>query len=65
MLIYDERHLSAVLERYAGHYNATGRTNPDTSDHPTTTPQSPCRPRAPVQRRKVLGGVINEYYTAA
>jgi putative transposase len=53
MLIYDERHLQTVLGTYAGHYN---------SDH---DPSAVLQPGARVQRRKVLGGVINEYYTAA
>jgi putative transposase len=65
MLVYDERHLSTVLERYAGHYNGhrphqSRQQRPPNDDTPVVVP-----PGAPVQRRKVLGGVINEYYTAA
>jgi transposase InsO family protein len=65
MLIYDEQHLRSVLCEYADHYN---RHRPHQSlqqrapDHhtPVVVP-----PDAPVQRRKILGGVINEYYRAA
>jgi putative transposase len=65
MLIYDERHLRAVLERYAGHYNGhrphqSRQQRPHDHDTPAVV-----RPGAPVQLRKVLGGVTNAYYTAA
>ena len=65
MLVYDERHLKTVLERYAGHDNGhrphqSRQQRPPNHDTPVVVP-----PGAPVQRRKVLGGVINEYYTAA
>ena len=65
MLIYDERHLRAVLGRYAGHYNGhrphqSRQQRPPDHDMPIVIP-----PGAPVQRRKLLGGVINEYYRAA
>ncbi len=65
MLVYGERHLRTVLERYAGHYNGhrphqSRQQRPPNHDTPVVVP-----PGAPVQRRKVLGGVINEYYTAA
>ena len=65
MLIYDERHLRSVLGEFAGHYNGhrphqSRQQRPPDHDTPVIVP-----PGAPVQRRKVLGGVINEYYTAA
>ena len=65
MLVYGERHLRTVLERYAGHYNGhrphqSRQQRPPNHDTPVVVP-----PGAPVQRRKILGGVINEYYTAA
>jgi len=65
MLIYDERHLRSVLGEYAGHYNghhphqSRQQRPPDQSDQ-TSVPLD-----LPAQRRKVLGGVINEYYQAA
>jgi putative transposase len=65
MLIYDERHLRTVLGRYVHHYNGhrphqSRQQRPPDHDTPIVIP-----PGAPVQRRKVLGGVINEYYRAA
>ena len=43
----------------------TARTSPASNDHPTTTTKPTCPLDLPVQRRKVLGGVISEYYRAA
>jgi putative transposase len=65
MLILDERHLRSVLGEYAGHYNRhrphqSRQQLPPDQETPTTTPLS-----LPVRRRKVLGGVISEYYQAA
>jgi transposase InsO family protein len=65
MLIYDERHLRSVLGEFTGHYNGhrphqSRQQRPPGHDTAVVVP-----PGAPVQRRKVLGGVINEYYTAA
>ena len=64
-VIYGQRHLRAVLQTYAGHYNGhrphqSRRQLPPDHDEMVVTP-----PDAPVQRRKVLGGVINKYYQAA
>ncbi len=65
MLIYGERHLRTVLGRYAGHYNGhrphqSRQQRPPDQDMQVVVPLG-----APVQRRSVLGGVINEYYRAA
>jgi hypothetical protein len=67
MLIYHERHLRSVLDEYAGHYNrhrphqSRQQRPPDQDDQANDGgPLS-----LPVQRRKVLGGIINEYYQAA
>jgi putative transposase len=65
ILIYDERHLRTVLARYSGHYNGhrphqSRQQRPPDHDEPAAVPLG-----APVQRRKVLGGVISEYYRAA
>ena len=66
MLIYGERHLLSALGEYAAHYN---RHRPHQSrqqrppDHDNTLLVVPLT--APVRRRKVLSGVINEYYRAA
>jgi putative transposase len=65
MLIYSEDHLWAVLRRYTGHYNGhrphqSRRQRPPEHDEQVVAPLS-----TPVQRRKVLGGLINEYHRAA
>jgi len=65
MLIYGERHLRSVLGEYAAHYN---RHRPHQSRHqrpPDHDGQASPPLDLPVRRRKVLGGVINEYYRAA
>ena len=65
MLIYGERHLRSVLGQYAGYYNghrphqSRQQRPPDQEGH-ASPPLD-----LPVRRRKVLGGVINEYYQAA
>ena len=53
LLIYGEAHLRVVLAEYARHYNGH-------RPHLVIVPLA-----APVQRRKVLDGVINEYHQAA
>jgi putative transposase len=65
MLIYNERHLRSVLDAYTSHYNGhrphqSRRLRPPDSDEPAVTSLD-----APIRRRKVLGGVINEYHRAA
>jgi hypothetical protein len=65
LLIYGEAHLRAVLQDYGGHYNGhpphqSRNQRPPDHDEPVVVPLE-----APVQRRKVLGGVINEYHRAA
>ncbi|MFE9751146.1 integrase core domain-containing protein [Saccharothrix saharensis] len=61
LLIINERHLRAVLQRYAAHYN---HRRPHQAlqlalprpDWPTADPR-----RTSIRRRPVLGGLINEY----
>ena len=65
MLIYGERHLLSVPGQYAGHYNGhrphqSRQHRPPDRDDQVGVPLD-----LPVQRRKVLGGLINEYYQAA
>ena len=65
MLIYGQAHLQAVLRAYVAHYNGhrphqSRQQRPPDQDGPIVMPLD-----APVQRRKILGGVINEYHRAA
>ena len=65
MLIYGERHLRSVLGEYAGHYNGHRPHQSRQQRPPDHNDQASPPLDLPVQRRKVLGGVINEYYQAA
>ena len=65
MLIYGQGHLREVLRACAGHFNGhrphqSRQQRPPDLDEPVVVPL-----HAPVRRRKVLGGVINEYHRAA
>ena len=65
MLFFSERHLRSVLGQYAGHYNGhrphqSRQQRPSDHDSQASPPLD-----LPVQRRKVRGGVINEYFHAA
>jgi len=69
MLITGPRHLRVVLDEYVAHYNqhrphrARNLRSPDSRDV-TTAMVSDMR-TAEIRRRKVLGGLINEYRWAA
>ena len=65
MLIFGERHLRRVLTGYTAHYN-TQRPHRALQLRPPR-PESPIPDPAHgrVRRRPVLGGLINEYETAA
>ncbi|MER5262692.1 integrase core domain-containing protein [Actinosynnema sp. NPDC002837] len=61
LLILNEHHLQAVLQRYANHYNhrrphQARQLSPPRPDHPTAEPNC-----TSIRRRPVLGGLINEY----
>jgi transposase InsO family protein len=65
MLIYDEAHLQAVLRAYVRHYNGH-RPHQSRQQRPPDHDESAIISLdALVQRRKILGGVINEYHRAA
>ncbi|WP_189155219.1 integrase core domain-containing protein [Lentzea pudingi] len=64
LLIINEHHLKSVLNRYVSHYNhrrphRARHHTPPRPDHPIAGPR--CRS---VRRRRVLGGLINEYEPA-
>jgi putative transposase len=65
MLIFGERHLRTILAQYAAHYNGRrphrGRQlRSPRPDHPVADLS-----RKRIQRRPVLGGLVNEYERAA
>jgi hypothetical protein len=65
MLISDKQHLRSVLSEHAGHYNGHRPHQSCQQRPPGHETQVVLPPDAPVQRRKIPGGVINEYYRAA
>jgi hypothetical protein len=65
MLVYHERHLRAALGKYAGHDNSRCPHQPRQQRTPGHDTQVVLPLDAPVQRRKIPGGVINALYRAA
>jgi hypothetical protein len=69
MLITGPRHLRTVLDEYVAHYNqhrshrARNLRPPDCDDSTMTEIADPAAAR--IQRRRVLGALINEYQRAA
>ena len=65
MLIFGERHLRQVLAGYAAHYNTARphRALQLRPPRPTSPVPEPVHGR--IRRRPILGGLINEYETAA
>ncbi|MEY9862929.1 putative transposase [Catenulispora sp. GAS73] len=69
MLITDERHLRIVLDQYVAHYNAGLSHQGDgmslrASDDDSNVIPFPVQTDR-IRRKRVLGGLINEYETAA
>jgi transposase InsO family protein len=65
ILIFGKRHLRTVLAQYEAHYNGrrphrSRQLRPPRPDHPVADFS-----KARIQRRAVLGGLINEYERAA
>jgi transposase InsO family protein len=65
MLIFGERHLRSILAGYQAHYNGrrphrSRQLRPPRPDHPAADLS-----QRRIQRRPVLGGLINEYERAA
>ena len=65
MFIYGERHLQPVLGQYASHYNRQRPHQSRRQRPPDQKAQVSALLNLPIQRRKELGGVINEYHQAA
>jgi hypothetical protein len=62
MLIYDERHLRSILDEHIGHYNRHRPYQSLQKRPPDQRGQATAPLNLPIQRRQVLGGVINKYY---
>ena len=65
MLIFGQRHLQTILAEYEAHYNGrrphrSRQLQPPRPNHPVADLS-----RERIQRRPVLGGLINEYERAA
>jgi len=65
MLIFGERHLRTILAQYQAHYNGrrphrSRQLHPPRPDHPVADLS-----QKRIQRRPILGGLINEYQRAA
>jgi putative transposase len=65
MLIFGQRHLRTVLADYAAHYNGRRPIAAASSARPGPTTPVADLSRERIQRRPVLGGLINEYERAA
>ncbi|MEV0135575.1 hypothetical protein AB0H83_44880, partial [Dactylosporangium sp. NPDC050688] len=65
ILIAGKRHLASVLTEYTAHYNDHRPHRPLGQQPPNPPPQVVDLNAARVQRRPILGGLINEYTQAA
>ena len=65
MLIFGERHLREVLAVYAGHYNTARPHRALRLRPPRGTSAVPEPAYGRIRRRPILGGLINDYGTAA
>jgi transposase InsO family protein len=65
LLIVSERHLRGVLTVWQAHYNDHRTHQGPQQQAPNDQPDRVVNLAVPVQRRPVLGGLINEYHRAA
>jgi putative transposase len=65
LLILGERHLRQVLAEYARHYNSHCPHKGLQQEAPQRQPGRLVDVTAPIERRKALGGLVNEYRRAA
>ncbi len=65
MLIYNESHARTVLGEYERHFNEHCPHQSRDSARSTTTPRVVIDLGTAVRRKRIVGGVINEYHRAA